>query len=251
MNVMMLCEGESDCIILSQYFCHRFGFSFVKEMKCANDCGRSFQYVKDGMNLTIQMVGGCKNFCTALEDALRVNRVNTDDENQFTHIAVIADHDSDREKNNLLQDLNQVLKNPNDWSRMATLQEGSWCKGIQNTDMVERPVAVELLFLSIPMKENGALETLLLSALEEKPGCEYLAQQSRKFINELIQNREKKSIKYLASRAEQVKALLAVFFAVAAPTRIYQKQQEVFEMIDWSSLEEMQRTLQVFDIFDA
>lgn len=251
MNVMILCEGESDGIVLGQYFHYRFGFSFVKKMQCANDTRQAFRYVKDKMNLIIQMVGGCTNFRTALADVLQVNRVNTDDENQFTHIAVIADHDSEREKNNLLQNLNQVLENPNDWSRIPTLQEGNWCQGIQNTDMVGRPIAVELLFLSIPMKENGALETLLLSALEERPGCEYLAQQSRKFIDELIQNREQQSIKYLASRAEQVKAPLAVFFAVAAPTRIYQKQQEVFKMIDWNSLKEVQRTLQAFDIFDA
>lgn len=251
MNAMILCEGESDGIVLSQYFHYRFGFSFVKGTKCANDTRRAFQYVKDKMNLTIQMVGGCTNFCTALEDVLRVNHVNTDDENQFTHIAVIADHDSDREKNNLLQNLNQVLEDLNDWSRMPTLQEGNWCQGIQNTDMVGRLVAVELLFLSIPLEENGALETLLLSALEKKAGSEYLAQQSREFIDELMQNQVRLPKEYLASRAEQVKAPLAVFFAVAAPTRMYQKQQAVFDMIDWSSLEEMQRTLQAFDIFDA
>lgn len=33
MNVIILCEGETDQIILSEYFCHMYGFHYLRPNK--------------------------------------------------------------------------------------------------------------------------------------------------------------------------------------------------------------------------
>ena len=92
---------------------------------------------------------------------------------------------------------------------------------------------------------------MLLSTLEKTEDGRYLAMESRLFVDTLIHNREAKSMPYLSSRGDQVKAPLAVFFAVAAPRRIYATQQEILNMVDWSTFSEIQKVLRAFDLFDG
>lgn len=247
MNVIILCEGESDCIILSQYFRHRFNFSYSKSVKSADGVGMDCQYTNADAVLTIRVVEGVGEFRKKLRDTLRENAINTGVKGQFTHIAVIADHDSDDENDRLLQELNGVLGE----YKLPPFQEGHWCHGNQMTEMKERSTDLEILFLSIPLETSGALETMLLSALEKTAPGRYLAKESRQFVDALIQNRKEQSMPYLSSRGDQVKAPLAVFYAVAVPRRIYASQQEILDMVDWSAFTEIQRTLQAFDIFDG
>jgi len=245
MNVLILCEGESDRVILSQYFCHRFNFSYSKSVKSADGVGMDYQYTNADAVLTIRIVEGVEEFHKKLRDTLRENAINTGTKGQFTHIAVIADHDSDDENDRLLQKLNEVLGE----YKLPPFQEGHWCHGTQMTEMKERSAKLELLFLSIPLETSGALETMLLSALEKTaPGRYYLAKESRQFVDALIQNRKEHSMPYLSSRGDQVKAPLAVFYAVAAPRRIYASQQEILDMVNWGTFTEIQRTLQAFDM---
>ncbi|MGP1585329.1 MAG: hypothetical protein ACTTH3_02305 [Schwartzia sp. (in: firmicutes)] len=248
MNAIILCEGESDLVILSQYFCNLFGYEYRGPSKTSgDDMMKACRYRRGDDSFVIRPANGVANFPQVLHDVLRTNKINTDDQNQFTHIAVISDHDSEEETELLVGKLNCVLAEYN----LPDFREGEWRHGQQRTQMEERKIEVELLFLRIPLEENGALETLLLSALKEHPGDAYLASASRNFIDDLIQHREAHGMNYLSKRAEQVKAPLAVFLAVASPTRIYRKQQEVFNMIDWTSLGEMRSTLRAFDILDG
>lgn len=248
MNTIILCEGESDLVVLSQYFRNRFGYEYIGSSKTSgDDMMKACCYGRGDDRLVIRMANGVTNFPQVLSDVLRTNRINTDDQSQFTHIAVISDHDSAEETNLLVGNLNQVLAEYD----LPNFQEGGWCHGQQRTQMGERAIEVALLFLRIPLEENGALETLLLSALEQTADGVYLAIASRNFIDDLIQDREAHAMNYLSTRADQVKAPLAVFLAVASPTRIYQQQQEVFNMINWASLVKMRSTLQAFDILDG
>ena len=247
MNAIILCEGESDCVILSQYFCNRFHFSYQKSQKSADGIGMDCRYTKDSHTLTIRIVEGVRGFGGKLRDTLRENAINTGTQDQFTHIAVIADHDSDNENDRLLQELNEVLGE----YQLPIFQEGHWCHCTQITEMKGRSADIELLFLSIPLDKSGALETMLLSTLEKTEDGRYLAMESRLFVDALIHNREAKSMPYLSSRGDQVKAPLAVFFAVAAPRRIYATQQEILNMVDWSTFSEIQKALRAFDLFDG
>lgn len=214
-------------------------------MKSADGIGMDCQYTNADAALTIRVVGGVEEFRKKLHDTLRENAINTGTKGQFTHIAVIADHDSDDENDRLLQELNEVLGE----YKLPHFQEGHWCHGTQMTEMKERSAELELLFLSIPLETSGALETMLLSALEKTAPGRYLAEEARQFVNALIQNRKEQSMPYLSSRGDQVKAPLAVFYAVAAPRRIYASQQEILDMVNWGTFTEIQRTLQAFDRF--
>ena len=74
---------------------------------------------------------------------------------------------------------------------------------------------------------------------------------SRKFVQCLVKHKEKENMPYLSVREDQVKAPLAVYLAIAAPTHIYQKHRKILSTIDWNELAEIQRTLQAFDLFDG
>ena len=247
MNVIILCEGESDRVVMDRYFCKRFGFRHKGDGETRNDGIQDCYYKKGRILLTIRAVQGCTKFCAELEDVLHINYVNTNLQNRFTHVAVVTDHDSEAEKNTLLQELNQVLQN----YKLPNFQDGVWCKGRQETAMGGRLIDVEILFLSIPLEGEGALETALLSGLEKTVEGACLARVSRKFVQCLVKHKEKENMPYLSVREDQVKAPLAVYLAIAAPTHIYQKHRKILSTIDWNELAEIQRTLQAFDLFDG
>ena len=91
MNVIILCEGESDRVVLDRYFCKRFGFRHKGDGKPRNDGIQDCYYKKGRILLTIRAVQGCTKFCAELEDVLHINYVNTNLQNRFTHVAVVTD----------------------------------------------------------------------------------------------------------------------------------------------------------------
>lgn len=257
MKSILLCEGESDQILLSYYFINQFQFDFSKEhTKKANSfakIGTINSYIQS-IDLTGQeeneiamwAVGGREKLQLALEVILELNRVNAD--LFFERIIIVADKDSDVENTMLWEDISQVIAKHN-----ITIQfkENEWILGKQKSGFNENK-NIAFLALNIPSEGEGALETFLLNALKEQGKAEkYLALKSEKFVETLVKNRDKFNNKYLSKRRQCTKAPLAVFFAITSPDKVFTEMDQMLKSVHWEKYKTIQSGFEQFNCFSV
>ena len=249
---MVICEGESDQIILSYYFINQFHYKHTKKLKNLLDIQPSnkknetefvnlYTRAEDGDEVVIWAIGGKSRFGEALQALLVKNRNNLPNE-VYSKILIITDHDNENETEQLWKTLNEKLKS---FAIDITLSSGQWTEGKQKIGFDE-PLSIKFLGLTVPPDEDGALETFLLKALAEQGNNGYLAEKSKAFVSELVAHPEK--IKpYLSKRGLRVKAPLAVFLAIASPGRAFEELKLMFEAVSWEDYKTIQEGFQLLD----
>lgn len=249
---ILLCEGETDQVLLSYYFKQKSGYEYIK--KCENLLCRKSQeesvclyrqkQKENGEELIIWAVGSQSLIPEALSEILGMNQSNT--ENVYSRIAILTDRDSDEENANFWESINHTIIS---FGIDVVLEEQKWIKLHQSVEFDEE-VEIEILGLSIPLDKDGALETFLLSALEEQDQNRYLAQQSEIFVRGLIENREY-LCSYLTNRRLCVKAPLAVFFAIANPERTFHSFDNILKSVSWEKYTTIRNAFHLLDEFDV
>lgn len=248
MNSIILCEGETDQIVLSEYFCHMYGFKFSRGTKNKPFKNAGCRYIHEGDQLDIVYVAG-NNFSEYVQRVLKINLLNTGD--TYTHMAVISDHDSEEEIQQRWQEIAEVISEA---CRCAFhIKENQWLN-LEQPSAFGESLPLECLFLSVPLTEECALETFLLNAIEHEPGNSFLAQEAKRFVTGLIEKKENLTNAewnpaFLKSRRMQVKAPLGVFFGVAWPDRAFNDAQDMFRRIPWQKYHQIQTSFQAFNIF--
>ena len=217
MNSIILCEGETDQIIIGYYFIMSFGFKPCKKLPAAapkklssgNDAEKIYAYSRNDDNLIIWAIGGHDDvFEKALKSILNRNKLNSPVNGVYSKICIVTDHDSDEELENFWQRINKCLK---DFGITRKVQNNKWVETEQSIDFDDKKIPINLLGLPVPLDESGALEVLLLNAFNEKEDNSYIVEKSRNVVNDLLKNKNKFSKDYLSTRREQIKAPLAVF----------------------------------------
>ncbi len=79
----------------------------------------------------------------------------------------------------------------------------------------------EFLLVSIPIDQQGALETVLLDAISEDPYDKNIVEKSKSFVSSI----RSEAGRYITSDRLQLKADLSVAWAIQSP-------QKVFDFID-------------------
>lgn len=254
MNGIVLCEGETDQILLNKYFCNRYGFKYIEDDSKPMTAGKhSCRYERNyGDVIHISYVGGKDKFPQALEKILKINRFNVP-KTSFDYIAIIMDHDSHEEVQEMMEKSCQVLQKYG--KEIGCSKFGHWKHWEQEIGF-EESKQVYFLLMPIPVRGEGALETFLLNALSEKRKNSYIVQQSNEFVMHLMGtlNRWKLEGKteyfpdgVLKSRRLQTKAPLAVYFGIVNPERTFAKYEDILNSIDWSKYEKIQTDFMVFE----
>ena len=256
MNSIILCEGETDQIIIGYYFFMNFKFKPCKKLPAIapqkinpeNEAEKIYAYNRNDDNLIIWAVGGHGNlFEEALERILNRNKLNSPVNGIYSKICIVTDHDSDEELDIFWLRINQCLTN---FGITQKVQNNRWIETEQSIDFNENKIPIKLLGLPVPLDENGALEVLLLNAFNEKDYNSYIVEKSRNIIENLLENKDKFSKKYLSTRREQIKAPLAVFLAVTAPEQTFALIDEMMLSIPWNKYPAIKKQFSVFDIFN-
>lgn len=88
---------------------------------------------------------------------------------------------------------------------------------------------IELCYILVPLKMQGALETFMLNSLAEQASeKDEIIRQASDFINNL------KSDVYLTKRREKVKAQLGVSLSVFSPDRVFTTMNELLQSVNWA-----------------
>lgn len=247
MNGIILCEGETDQIILSEYFCHMYGFQFLRDSKHKPFGNAGCRYIRDEDQLDIVYVSG-NNFSEYVQRILTINKLNTG--STYTHVAVISDHDSDEEIQQRWQGIAEVISEACNCA--FHIRENQWLK-LEQPLAFDESLSLECLFLSLPLTGEGALETFLLNAIEHEPGNSFLSQEARKFVAELIKRKKPypvtNGILIFEKQKNAGESTFRSVFGVAWPDRAFNDARDMFRRIPWPDYCQIQTSFQAFDVF--
>lgn len=230
MNAIVLCEGETDQIILECLFSAEYGYKSNKEKteERKKDGDKSCYYKNSKHELCLDVVGG-HEFSNRINDILSDNKINADV--FYDCIVIITDHDSGDELEIVLDRIKKVMEE-NEININGDMKYNEWMKMEQNIDF-EESRSIEFIFIPLPLDEDGALETFLMNCLKSEN--EYLVVESENFVKKLINNHVEFSDKYLKRRRDKIKAPLAVFLGVTMPEKSFLKEKDLFKAVPWEN----------------
>lgn len=223
-NSIILCEGETDQALIGCYLEKTAGWEFKRLKKSLFPKEEICWYIDTNNCINgIWQVGG-NDFNYAIQSIARREK----SEHTFDKIVIITDHD---DQTSVSDRLEQILDNITSTLNRAEIEQNfsdnKWGR-ISFEDDFSIKQTVQFLYLLVPLKETGALETFMMHALSEKSlEKKEVIDQAKKFV------RDFRSSYYLKKRREKVKAELGVSMSVFSPDRIFTTMKELIDSVEW------------------
>ena len=225
MNKLILCEGETDAILLSYYLGKVSGWMFCKKPPAGIDIKTdSFQesanwYSKGEDRLLICAVGGKTNMASFFKNKILNPIINA---GAFSRVALVLDRD-DKTINSMESHASAVFR-----PVISSMINNKW---IRNTyvDAYGIEQTVEALLVAIPTEHQGALETLMMDSISENPYDAEIVKKAGLFVKEM---RDIAS-KYIDSNRKEIKAHLGVTWAVQYPEKVFKLMNEQIRSVKW------------------
>ena len=226
MNKLILCEGETDAILLSYYLeltClwkHCNAPSGLKIRVEMNRGESAYWYQRDKDNLLICAVGSKDSFGFFFENRISSPLYDTDE--AFSRIALVIDHDE--ESVSSIEEKIQSCFPP----VTANAKNNKWIRN-EYTNSYEQTKELDFLLLVIPSDQQGVLESLLLEAISENPYDKNIVEKSQEYVNRITPE----ATRYLDKRRLIPKAYLGVTWAIQSPQKVFKFIDEQIRLVQW------------------
>jgi hypothetical protein len=229
MNKLILCEGETDAILLSYYLRKVAGWEFCRkgpknlEIRKRNGNESINWYRKEEDYLLICGVGGKDNFGNFFDTRIKMPLVTV---NAFEKIAIVTDRD-DR----MVDEISQLLLVSMD-EFFTDIQDRVWSSNSYQ-DAFGMEKTIELLLVVIPREHLGALETVMLDAISEDPYDKNIVDKAGVFVQQM----RTEAGKYIWSDRLQLKAHLGITWAIQSPEKVFSMIDEQINNVQWEKYE--------------
>ena len=222
MTELILVEGVSDVQLISYYLQNVYGWKHERENVLGIEPLDEHEHIeslsKDGNQVVLCGVGGNGKFAHFVEQH-RVNHIIV--EKEISSLTVVTDRDeaSDaRIRNQINSALDQISVESNRWKENV----------IQ--DSFGQAKSIDTYLLIIPADEKGALERVIIDALNDIPEETALMGEVEQFIDALKAG--------LVPDLNQInnanKATVGTFFSVRYPKKAMRSFGVFISKIDWS-----------------
>ncbi len=229
MTRIILCEGETDLILISYYLEKVKGWKYTSTPK-----GLSFNFDekdnkaacnyqnKNSEELLICAVGGNRNFGKFFTDYLnRPIMLANAGETEY-RIALVTDRDDcsvEEIERSITLELSPIINH---------VQNNIWQENEVNADL-GTTVKIDFLLVVVPKANHGALETVLMDALSKDDYDANIIKESKQFITAI----KPKADKYIHENRLQLKAQLGVAFSVFNPEKTFSLFKERLVSVEW------------------
>lgn len=229
MNKLILCEGETDAILLSYYLGKVSGWRFCKKPP-ANIAIKSdaFEqsinwYQKDNDRLLICGVGGKDKMASFFQSKILRPVV---DAGAFSRIALILDRDDKQLES--IEAHASALFHP----VITSMRNKQWIRNTY-TDAFGMEQIIDSLLVVVPTEHQGALETIMLDSISENPYDSQIVKKCGSFVKEM----RKTASKYIRSNRLELKAHLGVTWAIQYPEKVFRLINEQIQSVAWEKSE--------------
>lgn len=262
MKSIIICEGETDGIILSYYLNKMYGWESVKtengkaflkkndnakkETKISFDFHTASQkvnwYFREDSLLAICETGGNSQIISAMDEIWSLY-----DNLGYTFpdkIVFMTDRDDENIEKNIISDMEKQF-NLNSVSLCGKLENNNWCRA--EYEKYGETKRIDILPLVIPFEKCGAMETFLLDSLAEKnDGEKEIVAACRAFVQS-VENVGYVKNKYLTRRGLIPKSEFSSYFAIASPARTFAKGDEILKSVPWEKYNNVQKAFALFE----
>ncbi len=224
MTKLILCEGETDAVLLSYYLGRVAGWEYSKKVpnnfnvKPYADNQSVNWYRKDDENLLICAVGGKDNFRNFFNKKIKRPLLDYG----FEKIAVVTDRD-DRDEREIEVSISESLE-----TISTELQNEKWRVG-RYKDRFGSEKTLEVLLVIIPKERQGALETAMLDAISEDEYDRNIVVKTKNFAKLM----RVEASKYVSTDRLELKARLGLTWAVQYPEKIFTPIDEQIKHVRW------------------
>ena len=232
-NGIILCEGDSDQVLLGSYLSKIMDLEFYRLTdKNPFPEEKIFWYHnKNDKIIGIWNVGGC-NFLPSIKKIILREKL----EHSIESIIVVTDNDdvkmSEERYVGIYNTINELVSISNYDSLSSQREYNTW-HTIKFAGSFSQITSIRYCFLLVPLNSQGALETFMLDALSEKSETEKDAiQQVKEFVKDF------QSEKYLRKRREKIKAELGISLSIFCPEKMFDTMIEMINQVDWSTFDQ-------------
>ena len=229
MTELVLVEGVSDVQLISYYLQNVYGWIHENEntlkMKPLDTHEHIETLSKNGKQLILCGVGGNGKFANFI-DRHRVNSIIIDED--IASLMVVTDRDEASDAN--------VRRVINSSLEKVSVDIGQWKKN-EIEDLYGLEKCINTYLLIIPGKEKGALERVIIDALNDIPQETALIQEVVQFIDSLKVG----LVPELNQTNKANKATVGTFFSVRNPKNAMRSFGVFISRIDWSKSESLRQ----------
>lgn len=229
MTRIILCEGETDLILISYYLEKTKGWVYNSDPKGLrlnfteqeNMAACNYQN-KNNDELLICAVGGKDNFGNFFNDNLRKPILRSNAGETEYKIALVTDKDDftiKKIENAITEELSPIIQN---------VENNVWKQNQVEADLGAK-VNIQFLLTVIPEENEGALETVLMEALAKDDYDANIIHKSGEFIFGL----ESEADRYIHENRLKLKAQLGVAFSIFNPEKTFSLFKERLVSVKW------------------
>ena len=235
---IILCEGETDAILISYYLHKTLTYSFVKKapakLPALTNISKSINWYKGAHDnyIAICPIGGA-DFMKAVQEVIRYNKA-ADENDVFQKMVLVMDND-DESVSASIKNLGTAL------ACKQELSAGNW-ESFAYDNAFGQHISGEIACILQPNEEHGALETFVLQALsQDDEEMENAVRQVKEFVGGF------RSKRYLRHRRDRVKAHLSISLAVMCPSKTFTTIDEFLKGIEWKDYQLFQAQFKLFE----
>lgn len=229
MNKLILCEGETDAILLSYYLGRVSGWTYSPKGPQGVSIHKTEQnetvnwYKKGNDFLLICAVGGKDNFKYFYEKKIKPPLLTSD---AFEKISIVTDRDQ-REIESIEASVASILN-----VNYTTVKNNQWFD-CSYTNKFSIKKTFRALLLAIPNEQQGALETAMLCAISENPYDKRIVEEAGQFADQM----KTTASQYISTDRLRLKAHLGLTWAVQYPEKVFSRIDEQIRNVRWESSE--------------
>lgn len=229
MTRIIMCEGETDLILISYYLEKVKGWVYtgtpkgltINFTKQENKAACNYQNSNKD-ELLICAVGGKDNFGNFFNEHLKKPIMRSNAGETEYRIALVTDRDDfsvEEIENSISKELAPIISN---------IKNNAWRPNEVNADLGTK-VNIEFLLVVIPKENHGALETVLMEALSKDDYDANIIEKSKQFITYIQPNADR----YIHENRLQLKAQLGVVFSIFNPEKTFSLFKERLVSVKW------------------
>ena len=239
MKAIILCEGTTDLLLLQfiMQFKYDWKYDGFVENKISN---RLVQRTlkKENKKVEIRSCGGISEIPVNMEKIKDLIQNATKQEEIYDKVMIMIDHDTIESNKEFIELLNQktagsfLEKQMNSWSE--------WM--IENSILGNQKIP--LYIKCVPEEDTGAIESIMLDALNTDEIEEIVINETKSFVNKV----EESQNRYLQKKSKVCKAIFNAYFAIRVPEEKYDERARILKAYDWKNNNILQDSFSFLDI---
>ena len=233
MTRIIMCEGETDLILISYYLEKVKGWVYtgtpkgltVNFTRQENKAACNYQNSNKD-ELLICAVGGKDNFGNFFNEHLKKPIMRSNAGETEYRIALVTDRDDfsvEEIENSASKELYPTIKK---------IKNNAWQSNKVDADLGAK-VSIDFLLVVIPKENHGALETVLMDALSNDAYDANIIKKSKQFISDIQPDADR----YIRENRLRLKAQLGVAFSIFNPEKTFSLFKERLVSVKWEKSE--------------